>query len=166
MPVTFATLFAPVLAAMTGGEGAMVARVWRGVDRLVVECAAGDPAMAERLCATAIAAARRDSPWPVAARAAVPTLGRKDALLRVRVADDLLLVSVERAVVVDESEAGPAPLSVKLSQVDEISVARVLARAVRTALPWRHRPGGAARPRRVPMDGNREDHHDQSAEQP
>jgi hypothetical protein len=145
-------MLTPLIVAGGGDQGAMVAPLWRGVNRLVVHCLSMEAASSERLCSAALADIRRDSPWPVIAQTAVAELRRSDAVVRLRVADGVLLVSVERAVVIDESEGGIAarPVPINLDDVDSVTIA--LARSMNTALPWRHRRASAARSRRPPTD--------------
>lgn len=113
----------------------MVAPLWRGVDRLVIVCAGGAAQAAQRLCTAALADATRDSPWPVSEGSS--DVGRGDAVVRLRIADAALLVSVERGVVIDDSEGMLAARPVTLATQDDHALAAAVAQAFDAALPWR-----------------------------
>lgn len=115
----------------------MIAPLWRGVDRLLVECAARDAQIARRLCSAAIADARRDSPFRIALRKTAGDFERGDAVLKVRIVEGTLLVSVERGVVIDESEDGLFAPPIALIVQDESRIAAAVAKAFAIALPWR-----------------------------
>ncbi|WP_331043016.1 hypothetical protein [Sphingomonas sp.] len=116
----------------------MIAPLWRGVDRVLVQCAADDPAAGRRLCTAALENFRRDSPWPVAAHADVPVPERRDVIVRLRIAAGVLLVSVERGVVVDESEGMLVGSPVPLAATDAATLAMSVEKGLDRSLPWRH----------------------------
>ncbi|HEU0067536.1 MAG TPA: hypothetical protein VFQ57_09895 [Sphingomonas sp.] len=138
------------------------APLWRGVNRILLSCAA--PAdgwaegagIAERLCAVAVAEARQGAPIAIAREADVAVPGRGDAVLRLRIdrqtGGAVLLASVARAVVIDEAEGGPDgglfARPVTLTTLDAATLRDGVARALDTALPWRRRNTQVQRSRR------------------
>lgn len=115
----------------------MIAPLWRGVDRVVIACTAHEPALSRRLCAEAMANVARDTPWPVAGEDMSGPPARGDAVLRLQLVDSVLLVSIERGVVVDESEGALSARPVELTDSSDAALRAAVEHALDAALPWR-----------------------------
>lgn len=128
----------------------MIAPLWRGVDRIVVDCGAAKDStddVAKRLCAVAIANVERDSPLPVGGAGTVQALRRGDAVLRLRITDErdggesALSINVERGVVVDDAEGGLIARPVALATHDDAALVAAVGQALDRVLPWRRARG-------------------------
>lgn len=135
------------MLAAGGGQRAMAAPIWRGIDRVVVECDAVDATVRERLCAAALAAARGDGALPVVAGPQTPPR-RGDAIVRVRGLDGAIEAGVARALEIDESEAAMPPLTVPLASTGDAALVRAIDAAFGRLLPWRRAAANSKAPPR------------------
>lgn len=130
-----------LIAAAVGAAGVAPAAsrvqrapLWRGVKEITLSC---EGQVDERLCATALAEARRGAPYIIRRADGTGGVATLAIHLRLGTAGSARIVTIEgkRAVTADEAQGALRPRSTRPAPGEGIE--RTLARAFDALLPWR-----------------------------